>query len=747
MKKFKFGKYFLIILFMMIINYNKTYAALPINSETLFNPSTFDTLVLNIKNVPEVTVTGSTGYTKTEEYASDGISRRVKVQFNNSGGPGQQLDTTLTVYCRECGTLNGRSVDIKLIYDDIVTNESNIDFRWSAFKSNMTSNNEWGFRYVNHVHCKIYFYYTGENTPIHLDRAYLSIFSEDRYEGASSITAKNVYLYETTNIRFDSQYKATGGKRTYYNVYSGTTLEGNTEAGSLNCICLEYENTDNIDIDLYCLNLQGNGFTGYHFQYVPLTATVPSEPVKTVNKDKIFSGDEVKFNIKQKISKRTDESFVYSSLTFNDIIDENLTYKNIKVYDETGKDVTATAGTASYNSELRKVTYNFSKTYLKNTMKYIGKEYTFEVNASANSDISVNQVRNSSNVVINDSQILNSNDVTVDVYGRVISSYFDLKGNKISTDETIEKKVSEPYSCIQKDIEGYEFVSDSGNTTGNVKFGTTQVNYYYAKKYNLVIKYIDKNTGEEIADKITSVVKEGDQYKTEKKVIDGYTFVEDTKNTEGVVEESDIEVIYYYKKSCKVTVKHIDEETKKEIAPSEHLTGLENDVYKTLPKNIEGYDISVIPDNANGIMKPNEITVIYEYSKIKGKLTLIKKGENDINLSGVVFRIQKLDNFGNLDSSFSVEKTTDANGKIEINDLLIGSYRITEIKTIEGYELLKESIDFEITSEEREINLSVTNRYKLILPETGGVNYIAIISIIGILIVSFSMFLRYKKYN
>ena len=58
--------------------------------------------------------------------------------------------------------------------------------------------------------------------------------------------------------------------------------------------------------------------------------------------------------------------------------------------------------------------------------------------------------------------------------------------------------------------------------------------------------------------------------------------------------DKDIEVVYYYKKtSAGVEVKYIDQVTKGEIAPSENITGLENDTYQTQAKEVEGYELVV----------------------------------------------------------------------------------------------------------------------------------------------------------
>ena len=64
----------------------------------------------------------------------------------------------------------------------------------------------------------------------------------------------------------------------------------------------------------------------------------------------------------------------------------------------------------------------------------------------------------------------------------------------------------------------------------------------------VVVKYLDQDTQEEIAEKVEITDKIGKDYHTEKKEIEGYRFIEATGNTEGKVKEKEQEVIYYYKK-------------------------------------------------------------------------------------------------------------------------------------------------------------------------------------------------------
>ena len=145
------------------------------------------------------------------------------------------------------------------------------------------------------------------------------------------------------------------------------------------------------------------------------------------------------------------------------------------------------------------------------------------------------------------------------------------------------------------------------------------VTYEYRKLSDVIVKYVDENTGEEISgvDKVVTTYKEGDTYTTLKENINGYQFTKDSGNTTGTVERENIEVIYYYKKiSAGVEVKYIDQVTRDEVATGKTLYGLENDPYETEAKEITGYELVLTPSNASGEMTVEKITVTYEYRKL-----------------------------------------------------------------------------------------------------------------------------------
>ena len=472
MKKVKVLLSLILVVAFCIIGSNEVKAYTTIDSQYLFTPSTFDTLILNYTSLPTLSVSGSERYTISDGACSSGEPIR-RIDFPDSYR-GKTLNSTITVDFKSCGTLNGKPINMKLIYSDIITSNSGSYLYWSAFGSVMKSTNEWWYSNVEHLKIDVYFYYTDSNTPINIDTAYLSIFSEDQNEGASSSTSKEEYLYTTTHMAYAQTLQSYTG-RVFNNVYYGTA-DGNTEAGSLNCVAFRYGSTDHLQVELYGLN-QKTGI-GYHLQYTPLTATLPSDPVKSVDKEETELGDTLIYTIEQKISERFDDDFHYSSLVFKDTIDSNLTYNSLKVYNENGADITASAGTVGYNSQTRQLTYTFNSNYLNN-MAYNGQVYKFEINTKVNNNSTSATVTDKASTTINNLHVLESNTVTSTLKSKVLVHYVNKQGVKIADDVVINGNYLDPYETQAKDIYAYELVDVSGNTTGTMNKNTIEVTYVY----------------------------------------------------------------------------------------------------------------------------------------------------------------------------------------------------------------------------------------------------------------------------
>ncbi|MGH0556535.1 MSCRAMM family protein, partial [Bacillus pretiosus] len=100
-----------------------------------------------------------------------------------------------------------------------------------------------------------------------------------------------------------------------------------------------------------------------------------------------------------------------------------------------------------------------------------------------------------------------------------------------------------------------------------------------------------------------------------------------------------------------------------------------------------------------------------------GQFEIEKVDDKDINLKlkGAVFQV--LDKEG----KEVTRLTTDEKGKVISNQLVLGKYMIKEIKAPNGYMLLRDPIEIEITEAVRTQKLTVKNvKNNWVIPNTGG---------------------------
>ena len=201
-------------------------------------------------------------------------------------------------------------------------------------------------------------------------------------------------------------------------------------------------------------------------------------------------------------------------------------------------------------------------------------------------------------------------DITVTYYyvrtsGGVIVNYLDIKTNKQLLDETKEEGYEgDPYETHEENISGYDLVKDQypANSKGIMTTETIRVTYYYIKKTEVNVKYVDKETGEEIDVPTNIPGHEGDDYKTEPKDVPGYDLIEEPENKDGTMTADPTDVIYYYRRPAKVIVNYYDADTKEKLADEIEITGHQNDEYTTEQKDIKYYEIKELPANKDGKM-------------------------------------------------------------------------------------------------------------------------------------------------
>ena len=147
--------------------------------------------------------------------------------------------------------------------------------------------------------------------------------------------------------------------------------------------------------------------------------------------------------------------------------------------------------------------------------------------------------------------------------------------------------------------------------------------------------------------------------------------------------------------------------------------------------------------STDGITGGGSITITNTRQKPKYKLDITKQGidgeSKPVLLNGVEFTLE----VKGADESYTAvtdgPQTTDGDGKCSFTELEPGSYRLTEVKTAEGYNLLAEPIEFKLTDDGQctangaklgeisgdaakgyTIALTINNRKGLTLPHTGA---------------------------
>ena len=310
------------------------------------------------------------------------------------------------------------------------------------------------------------------------------------------------------------------------------------------------------------------------------------------------------------------------------------------------------------------------------------------------------------------------------------------------------EKVISNVELMLTDSLGNQVIDVNGNKVENVM--TDESGYYKFEnlpKGNYYVKVMPIDKTYKLTEKEVGTNSEiNSKFNIEEKETDEITKL----NSENLPEiiASNINV-GFTRTATSIIVKHITEEGEK-LEEDNIIDGKVGDEYTTTQNEYENYEVKIIPENAKGQMRSEQIEVVYVYSLVKGKITITKVDDIDNNkvLSDATFKVEKLTEENTIDVTFiPIEKTTGANGVVEFTEILVGKYRITETKAPEDYELAKNTIDVEITKEQRDLNIQATDRLKLILPETGG-RGILIFSVIGIMLIIVATILTiFKRKN
>ncbi len=279
----------------------------------------------------------------------------------------------------------------------------------------------------------------------------------------------------------------------------------------------------------------------------------------------------------------------------------------------------------------------------------------------------------------------------VNIAATVTSHYYYKDSTEVlAADSVFDGYVSQDYTTSAKEIDGYELVATPSNATGTITDVDMHVYYYYVQKIKVTTKYVDKLTGDLIEPATEEEYLDGQSYTTAAKTFSGYELVTTPSNASGTAGRSNLEVVYEYKKkSAGVEIKYIDQSTGETIAETITKNGLEGDPYTSEEKGIDEYELVKTPDNANGNMTVDKITVVYEYRLLCTITTqYIDENYNTNIVSNVYQTLKEGDTYTTEEKNFAgyklTDKTTNTSGTVERTDIVV-TYKYKKIS--EGIEV------------------------------------------------------------
>ncbi len=153
------------------------------------------------------------------------------------------------------------------------------------------------------------------------------------------------------------------------------------------------------------------------------------------------------------------------------------------------------------------------------------------------------------------------------------------------------------------------------NPQGTLGEELVEVKYYYDYQSLVTVRYVNSSTGEDLVDPIELKGHIGDEYTSEEKTFDKYTFVKVTGEPEGNMTKEDIVITYEYKADTKKVIENHIDILDDEILYNEEFPLNPGDKYNTMPINLDDYDVveERLPANASGEMGDEDIIINYYY--------------------------------------------------------------------------------------------------------------------------------------
>jgi hypothetical protein len=318
---------------------------------------------------------------------------------------------------------------------------------------------------------------------------------------------------------------------------------------------------------------------------------------------------------------------------------------------------------------------------------------------------------------------------------KVIENHIDIIDNRVLATETHNGYEGDSYNIPSRTIDGYTLVETYNNEnkiptnkSGNMTRSDITVNYYYIRPAKVIVQHIDKATNEKIADDETINGVQNQAYTTSSKNVENYVLVEtpDNKNGsmtvtvdgDGTVHDTTTVTYIYSHVSAGVIEKHVDIETGAILYNEVH-EGNEGDPYKIDSKeydesdgttiNFKGYElvetdrdsVNRLPDNAEGTMTIEPITVTYYYRRpAKVRVQYIDKLTGETLTDDVIINGYQNDSYTTSSKTFENYKldedvlptnaegqmlvTVDDQGNV-VDETIVKYYYIHDAKVIEKH--------------------------------------------------------------
>ncbi|WP_243416162.1 MucBP domain-containing protein [Lactococcus petauri] len=233
------------------------------------------------------------------------------------------------------------------------------------------------------------------------------------------------------------------------------------------------------------------------------------------------------------------------------------------------------------------------------------------------------QIKDKSTVIVHDSELRvgdtwkpeNNFDSATDYYGNVVPF------SDISVEGQVDTTKAGTYKIrYRRFVPNFLSTSENQGTYSAVATVTVK-DASPVKGGDVTAKYIDKD-GNKVSDDVVKSGNVGDDYTTEQKAIEGYTFKEVQGNAAGQFTDQAQTVTYVYTKNeipnitGTVLVKYVDTDGNK-ISEDIVKSGTVGESYSTEKKDIKGYTFKEVQGNTTGQFTDQVQTVTYVYTKNK----------------------------------------------------------------------------------------------------------------------------------